>query len=314
MDALIVFSVFLFIVFFAVGLRNWYLYLQRKKTLLGHVKESIFYYDTNIRKPKKETLMTKALRRSLAYADDFSGIGQRINFFSEAPDVEDWLRKSGNPLDLTVEKFQGLKMFLTFAGFVAGIVFFMLGFPLSQYGLIFLPVFGYFLPILLVKNRAKARQEQLRYDLPDFLDTVSVSLQAGVGMDQALREVVKFFDGPLHEEFSRFNQEIDVGVPRETAYRNLLERNDNPQFQYLIKSLIQGMKLGVPIATTFKLQANDMRGMREEHAKEKAAKASPKVTLITTFIVMPTAIFLIGGLMIMNMFLGNESIRDLFKF
>lgn len=312
MDAIILLSVLLFWVFFFVGLRHFYVYSQKKRILVSHVKDSIFYNEYTV--PKKESMAEKIVKRSLRYADDFSSIGQRVNFFSEPHDVEGWLRKSGNPLDLTIERFQGLKIFLTFVGFVAGIIFFILGFPLAQYGLIFLPIIGYFTPILLIKRKAKARQEQLRYDLPDFLDTISVSLQAGIGLDQALREVIRFFDGPLKEEFSRFNQEIALGVQREQAYRNLLERNDNQEFQSLIKSLIQGMRLGVPIATTFKLQADDMRKIRQEQAKEKAAKASPKVTLITTFIVMPTAIFLIGGMMIMNMFFGNDNVMNLFKF
>ncbi len=80
------------------------------------------------------------------------------------------------------------------------------------------------------------------------MDTVSTSLQAGVSLDNALREVIRYFDGPIREEFSRFNQEIDLGVPREKAYRELLKRNDNEEFQSLIKALIQGMDLGIPIA------------------------------------------------------------------
>jgi len=172
---------------------------------------------------------------------------------------------------------------------------------------------GYFLPILYLKTRVRRRQEQLRYDLPDFLDTVSVSLQAGLGLDQTLQEVTRYFDGPLREEFSRYQQEISLGVPRENAYRNLLKRNDNPEFQRLIKALIQGMKLGVPIATTFKIQADEMRRIREEQVKEKAAKASPKITLITTFIILPTAVLLIGGLMIMNMFLGDDGFVNFFR-
>jgi tight adherence protein C len=184
----------------------------------------------------------------------------------------------------------------------------LLGLPLSQFGVIVLPLAGYFGTILWLKNKAKKRQDELRYDLPDFLDTVSVSLEAGIGLDKTLNEVVKYFQGPINEEFSRFNQEISLGVPREDAYRELLNRNDNPEFQTLIKSLIQGQKLGVPIATTFKAQAMDMRVIRRELAKEKAAKASPKVTLITTFIVAPTAIIMIAGLMILNMFFGNNSL------
>nr|WP_316046946.1 type II secretion system F family protein [Planococcus glaciei] len=130
-------------------------------------------------------------------------------------------------------------------------------------------------------------------------------------MDQALREVIRFFDGPLQEEFMRFMQEIDLGVQRETAYRNLLERNDNEEFQQLIKSLLQGIKLGVPIATTFKIQAEDMRQLRQERVKELAAKASPKVTLVTTFVVAPVSIMMIAGLMILNMMYGENSVFNI---
>ena len=189
----------------------------------------------------------------------------------------------------------------------------IIGLPFSQYSIIFLPILGYFLPIIIVRNQAKKRQQLIRKDLPDFLDTISTSLQAGINLDQALREVIRFFDGPLREEFSRFNYEIELGVQRETAYRNLLSRNDNTEFQSLIKSLIQGQNLGVPIATTFKIQAEDMRKLREEQVKELAAKASPKVTLVTTFIVAPVSILMIAGLMILNMIYGENSIFNMLQ-
>lgn len=311
MDALIVLSVFLFFLCSIFGCIHVYRHLVRKEEVTDYLEDSVF---TDIStKNKKVSLIEKITKKVITYADDFSPIGQRINFFSEEHEVRSWLQKAGFPLDLTVEKFQGIKMFLAFVGMIIGVAFVILGMPLASVALVLFPIVGYFIPILLLKNRAKMRQDQLRYDLPDFLDTISVSLQAGVSLDQALREVVKFFDGPIHEEFSRFIQELDLGVQRETAYRNLLNRNDNPEFQTLIKSLIQGMQLGVPIATTFKIQANDMRVFRQEQVKEKAAKASPKITLITTFIVMPTSIFLIGGLMIMNMFMGDDSVLNLFN-
>jgi tight adherence protein C len=236
-----------------------------------------------------------------------------MNFFSENHDVKTWLRKSGNPYQLTVERFQGLKIFLAVVGFFVGMLSFIIGLPFSQYAIVFNPLIGYFLPIFLVKKQAKKRQEALRLELPDFLDTISTSLQAGVSLDQALREVIRFFDGPIREEFSRFNHEIDLGVQREIAYRNLLDRNDNQEFQSLIKALIQGLKLGVPIATTFKVQAEDMRQIREEQVKELAAKASPKVTLVTTFVVAPVSILMVAGLMILNLIYGENSLLDLLK-
>lgn len=311
MDVFILLCTLLFWISLSLSLWYFYAYAKKKKQI-DYNMEEILLVESDI-KGKRDAFIIRVIKKSLTYADDFSAIGQRVNFFSESHEVSNWLKKAGNPLDLTVETFQGLKMFLTFCGFVAGMLFIVLGLPFAELSVVIFPVTGYFLPILIVKNKAKSRQEKLRYDLPDFLDTISVSLSAGVSLDQALRQIINFFSGPIHEEFKRFNQEIDLGVEREVAYRNLLERNDNQEFQTLIKSLIQGMKLGVPIATTFKHQANDMRIIRKELVKEKASKASPKITLITTFLVMPTAVFLIGGLMIMNMFFGENSMLNMFK-
>ena len=312
MDALIVASTLLFWVFFTLALRYYSQYLKQKKGLLDHLSR-VVEPELNLASMQRKKRTAKWFDRITKYADDYAELGQRINFFSENRDIEELLRKAGRPLNLSVERFQGLKIFLTITGFFAGLLLLVIGFPLSQYSIIFLPLIGFLAPIFLLKRKAKQRQDELRLDLPDFLDTVSTSLQAGVSLDHTLREVIRYFDGPLHEEFSRFNQEIDLGVPREMAYRGLLERNDNPEFQSLIKSLIQGLRLGVPIATTFKVQADDMRSLRQEKVKELAAKASPKVTLVTTFIVVPVSLLMIAGLMVLNLIYGENSVFSLFK-
>lgn len=310
MDALIIFTIIAFWFMVVLGIRNWSVYVQEKRGVLVHVSE-LTHMDAFDKKKKKRKQKVNLFQRLTSYADEFAELGQRINFFSENIEVADWLKKSGNPYNLTLARFQGLKILLFIIGFFAGMLALIIGFPLSKYGLVFLPLIGYFTPIYLVRRHAKMRQEKLSRDLPDFLDTISTSIQAGVSMDQALREVIRFFDGPLREEFMRFMQEIDLGVQRETAYRNLLERNDNEEFQQLIKSLLQGMKLGVPIATTFKIQAEDMRQLRQERVKELAAKASPKVTLVTTFVVAPVSIMMIAGLMLLNMIYGENSIFNI---
>ncbi|NGQ97048.1 type II secretion system F family protein [Brevibacillus sp. SYP-B805] len=311
MDALIITCLFLFLLLFSIFLKEWYRYTVEKQKLIAHLHDVTGYRTYHVRKP--ETPTERLVKRILKYGDDYAAVGQRINFFSESHEVEDWLLKAGRPLDLTVARFQGVKIVLALLGFFVGAFLFVLGFPFSQFGLVAWPMVGYFLPILLLKKKARERQQQIRYDLPEFLDTVSVTLQAGGSLDQSLREVVRYFDGPLREEFSRFIQEIDLGVPREKAYEELLKRNDNPEFQLLIKALIQGMRLGVPIAVTFKLQAENMRRMRKELVKEKAAKASPKVTLITTFVVAPTAVLMIGGLMVLNMMKDTKIFTDMWK-
>lgn len=310
MDGIIFIVVVIFLLFMALSLRYFYLYLSEKQELKKEIEDKTYIYDPYKRKiGRKEKLVTKMF----SFADDFSDIGQRVNFFSEKEEIEAYLKKAGNPFELTVERFQGLKIFFLVLGFFIGIASIVLRLPLAQFSIFLLPVGGYFGPIIWLRLKAKERQELLSYQLPDFLDTMSVTLQAGVGLDQAMRDIVPYFEGPIKEEFGRFIQEIDVGVTRDQAYHSLLKRNDSKEFQFLIKSLIQGERLGVPVSKTFKFQAEEMRKIKKEKIKEKAAKASPKVTLITTFLVMPSAFILIGGLMILNMFNQNSSIFDLFK-
>ncbi|MGP4071126.1 type II secretion system F family protein [Piscibacillus sp. B03] len=311
MDALIILSIIAFWFCTLLFLKHYWSFLKDKRSVLDHVSD-VTDTDPFEKKEKKKNRRAELFQFMTKYADEFSDLGQRVNFFSENYMVEEWLRKSGNPLKLTVARFQGLKIFLLIVGFITGVLAVLIGFPFAQYMLVFNPVIGYFLPIILIRREVKKRQQAIRRDLPDFMDTISTSLQAGVSLDQALREVILHFDGPIREEFSRFNQEIDLGVPREKAYRELLKRNENEEFQSLIKGLIQGLQLGIPIAQTFKVQADDLRQIRQEQVKELAAKASPKVTLVTTFLIAPVSILIIAGLMIMNMLMGDNSIFNLF--
>ncbi len=310
MDGLILIIVSLCLIFVALSLRSFYKYLISKERLKEEIKEKTFIYNSF---EKKITRKEKMISKMLQYADDFSGIGQRINFFSENEEIKKQLMQAGFPYGLTVERFQGLKIFLLIIGVIAGGVSLVLRLPFAEVSVILLPVAAYMLTILWLKKKAKQRQVELSYQLPDFLDTMSVTLQAGVGLDQALRDIVPYFEGPVKDEFGRFIQETDVGVPRADAYRELLKRNESREFQMLIKSLIQGERLGVPISKTFKQQSEEMRKIKKEKIKEEAAKASPKVTLITTFIVMPSAIILIGGLMAINMFKDSSNLFNLFN-
>jgi tight adherence protein C len=310
MDGIIALTVVLTVLVFGIALRSIYVYWLSYKDLKQTVATTMYVYDAYTRNVSRKQ---KMIEKFLHFSNDFSDLGQRINFFSENIDVKKWLTQAGHPYKLTVEQFQGLKIFFLLIGFIFGSLLLVIGFPFSQILIIILPIVGYMLSILWIKSKAKVRQADISYQLPDFLDTMSVTLQAGVGMNQALRDIVPYFEGPIKEEFGRFLQEISIGIPRIDAYQMLLQRNDSKEFQILIKSLIQGERLGVPIADSFKQQAEEMRKLKKEMIKEKAAKASPKVTLVTTFLVLPSSIILIGGLMIINMFSQNGGVFSLFK-
>lgn len=311
MDGIILSSILLFWLFLLLSFVNLYSYSKKKEALNLHINEVVI--TQQLSKMKKNSFFGRIIIFLSRYADDFSAIGERVNFYSESPDVEILLKKAGNPYGLTVARFQGFKIVCVILGFIIGTFLFFLGFPFANVLFVTLPFIGFFIPIILVRGKAKKRQEHLRSDLPDFLDTVSISLQAGSGLDGAIKEVIRYYTGPIQEEFSRFIQEIEIGVPREKAYLEMLNRNDNADFQNVIKSLVHGTRLGVPVATTFRNQADEMRRISLEQVKEKAAKASPKVTLITSFIIAPLIMLMILGLIILNMIYGENSIIKLFS-
>ncbi|MGM7703772.1 type II secretion system F family protein [Pseudalkalibacillus sp. Hm43] len=290
--AVLLFS--LILLFLLIGFVFVYLFIAKKQRLLSHVQIS-----EGQRKRKRK--LRERIAGPLIRASEYAGpTGIKYPFFSDKEKDELLLVKAGNPLGLRLESFYGMRFVLGLSGLTFSIFYVFLGMPFSLMVLLLFPLGGFFGPNLWLLLRARERQEQISTMMPDFLDTVSVTLQAGVSLDGALKQVTKQLTGPLSEEIDRFNREIELGVPRRTAYENLLNRNSSKELKMLVSSLLQGSSLGVPVSETFKVQADDLRAMRGFKAKEKAAKASPQITLVTTFFVAPAVFFLIIGMLILN--------------
>ncbi|MGA8942362.1 MAG: type II secretion system F family protein [Thermoactinomyces sp.] len=240
------------------------------------------------------------------WMDKLSPAGRKIQILSDDRELEDSLTKAGYPYQLTVARIHGAKLLGLIAGAVFGFLWYLFGLPLAVFLIVFSPFLGYMAPIYLVRLTAKKRQQQIRLELPDFLDMMSITLQAGMSMDDAVAYYVETTDGPLSEELARLNQEIRFGVQREIAYRSLLKRTDSPELEALIQSLIQAHNLGTPVAKTFALQAQEMRRMRSEKAKEEAGKAAPKISLVTGLIIAPSIMFLILSAIIYTNFIARN--------
>ncbi len=227
-------------------------------------------------------------------------IGIKYPFFADIDKHTKMLKEAGNPLDLQLQDFFGLRFVLGFMGLFFGTAYTIIGLPFGLQVLLLSIIGGFLGPSGWLHLKAKYRQETISIMMPDFLDTVSVTLQAGVSLDGALSQVTMQFEGPLSEEIEQFNKEVELGVPRLSAYQSLIDRNSSKELHSLVNSLIQGSSLGVPVSKTFKLQADDLRSTRGFTAKEKAAKASPLITLVTTFFIAPAVFGLIIGLLVLN--------------
>ena len=141
----------------------------------------------------------------------------------------------------------------------------------------------------------KTRQEQLLRDLPDTLDLLAISVEAGVGFEGALGIVCEHFDSPLADEFSRTLKEMELGLPRREALQNLKKRTEVPELSNFVLALTQADVLGMPIGRVLKTQATEMRSKRRQWAREKAAKLPVKILFpLILFIFPPVFVIVLG--------------------
>jgi tight adherence protein C len=161
--------------------------------------------------------------------------------------------------------------------------------------LIVLPGLGAAYPNARLSSAMRNRQERLLKDLPDTLDLLAISVEAGVGFEGALGIVCEHFDSPLADEFSRTLKEMELGLPRRDALQNLKKRTEVPELSNFVLALTQADVLGMPIGRVLKTQASEMRTKRRQWAREKAAKLPVKILFpLILFIFPPVFVIVLG--------------------
>jgi len=160
--------------------------------------------------------------------------------------------------------------------------------------LLLLPILGAQLPRTSLRRAVEQRQGEIRRDLPDTLDLLAISVEAGVGFEGALGVVTDNFDSALSEEFSRTLREMELGLPRRQALENLKRRTEVPELSNFILTLTQADALGMPIGRVLKTQAGEMRLKRRAWARERAAKLPVKILFPLMPILLATFIVILG--------------------
>lgn len=154
---------------------------------------------------------------------------------------------------------------------------------------------GVFLPFFILRRMVEQRQEAIRQSMPDVLDLLCVSVQAGLGFDGALGKVTAKMNGPLIEEFERLLQELRMGVTRRHALVRLAKRCGIEEMKLFTAALIQAEKLGVGMAQVLEIQSENMREMRRQRAKEQAAKLPVKILFPTVIFIFPVMFVVVLG-------------------
>jgi tight adherence protein C len=154
-------------------------------------------------------------------------------------------------------------------------------------------VVGFISLDLVANHRARARREQMRVDLPDVLDIIAVSVEAGMSFDAALAKLSDHKQGPLVEQFQLVLSELAIGENRSYALRRMAERVDIPELTAVVSALIQSEQLGTPLGRILRTQASEARQRRRVAAEERAMKAPVKMVLPIGLFIFPSVFIVI---------------------
>jgi tight adherence protein C len=190
--------------------------------------------------------------------------------------------------------FLALKVVLAAAGVIVGGLIGVLGGSATRALLLgaALGAAGFLVPDFVVNARISRRRDGIRRGLPDALDVLAVSVEAGLGFDAALAKLAEHLEGPLVEEFMLVLSELRIGETRANALRKMADRVAVPELSSVVNSLIQAEQLGSPLGKMLRVQAQESRNRRQIAADEQAMKAPVKMILPTALLIFP-AMFII---------------------
>lgn len=234
--------------------------------------------------------------QSLDVNQKIAEISRRLTPHSYEAWLDAQLAGAGRPKKWPLGRIIMVKPILAFGGAVLGLVVF-LGKPSAGRVVIGLAIMAlaYFVPDILIRNRAQKRREEIRLELPNALDQMLISVQAGLGFETAMGRAGENGRGPLADELIRTLQDIQVGRSRKEAYVSLAERVDVPDVRSFIRAVVQADTYGVAIAGVLKTQAKDMRIKRRQRAEEHAMRMPVKMLFPLIFFILPTLFIVLLG-------------------
>ncbi len=222
------------------------------------------------------------------------------------------LQFAGNPGNLKALEYQALHFLLVIVAVMGGWGLAWLtrkGF-LEQFAMAFLlGLTGYLLGKVYLSTRTRRRQMAMQKELPDVLDLLTVSVEAGLGFDAALLRVVEKSKGVLAKEFVTTLQELQMGKSRREALRDLGKRTGVDDILTFVGAMIQADQLGVSIAKILRTQAEQVRIKRRQRVEEKAMKAPIKMLIPLVFFIFPSIFIVLLGpaaMQIYKQFLGGR--------
>ena len=153
----------------------------------------------------------------------------------------------------------------------------------------------------VVAGRARERQDAIQHDLADALDQLTISIEAGLGLESAVARAGQYGKGPLAEELTRTVQDMRVGFSRKEAYLALAARTSSSDLKRFARAIMQADAYGVPVGAVVRAQAKEMRAKRRQRAEETAMKIPVKVLFPLMFCILPVLFIVVLGPAVINL-------------
>lgn len=225
-------------------------------------------------------------------------IGRRLSPASVPERIGKELAYAGSPAGWDAERVLALKIMAgaLLAPAVFGLTSFAGSPPARSMALSLLfGLAGFYLPDWMLRARAGKRQGVIRRNLPDALDLLSITVEAGLGFDGAMAKVAREMGGPLGEELHRVLQEMQIGRPRPDALRDLAERTAVPELKSFVLAMVQADVFGVSVTKVLHVQARELRIKRRQRAEEQAQKIPVKIIFPVLLCIFPALFVVLLG-------------------
>jgi tight adherence protein C len=227
-----------------------------------------------------------------------SRIARRVTPIDARDRVARKLLLAGTPAGWDAERVLAFKVIGLIGGLILGaFVGSVLGFtPFIRIVVVALLGFvGFAAPDSVLSRRVDERQKEILRTLSDTLDLLTISVEAGLSLNAAIAQVVQNVPGTLSSEFARMLQEIQLGVPRADAFRNLAERTDVDELNAFALAMIQADVFGVSIASVLRTQAQQLRIKRRQASEQKAQQTPVKIVFPLILCILPALFVVIVG-------------------
>lgn len=157
-----------------------------------------------------------------------------------------------------------------------------------------------YLPWFILARMATVRQDSIRKSLPDIMDLLVISVEAGLAFEMGLLKVIERFKGPVADEFQRAVGEMQLGKSRREALKDMADRLKITELSVLINAIVQSEQLGVGLSQVLRLQSELVREKRQQYIEEQAMKAPVKLLFPLVFLIFPSMLIILLGPAILN--------------